>query len=191
MPPDFLEDRATFYVSGAMPAPERESFAILLESDDQLRAHVEHLQEVAAELARAVVPAIPAPSSGLKARILANLGPQAPKAAPDALVVTGPDRCIRWVNQAFTDMCGYTLNELRGRPPGAVLQGAGTDPEATARIHAALVANTSCRETLVNYHKNGSAYSVDVSIAPILDDAGAPWCFVARERKLADLTAAV
>ena len=45
-----------------------------------------------------------------------------------------------------------------------------------------------CRETLVNYHKDGSRYVVDVSIAPVLDDAAWPCWFVARERRLPDDT---
>jgi hypothetical protein len=41
-----------------------------------------------------------------------------------------------------------------------------------------------CTETLLNYHKNGDAYWVQVSIAPILDDRGELLWFVAREREM-------
>jgi PAS domain S-box-containing protein len=105
------------------------------------------------------------------------------------VVVTGPDRLIHWVNPAFTAMCGYSLAELKGRKPGALLQGRETDLEAVGRIREALRQHRPCRETLVNYHKDGSAYRVDLRIAPVLDDEGAPLWFVARERKLADLAA--
>lgn len=182
-----LEELAADYASGAMTAPERESFEILLEYQVELRRHVDRLRETAAELARTALPAGLAPSAALRARILANLGPRASSPAePDALVVATPGRRIEWVNPAFSAMCGYDLDELRGRAPGEFLQGAATDPLAVFRMREALAAARPCRETLVNYHKDGSAYTVDVSIAPILDDAGEPLYFVARERRVAD-----
>jgi PAS domain S-box-containing protein len=89
------------------------------------------------------------------------------------------------VNAAFTAMCGYTQEELQGRKPGHLLQGPETDPAAVQRIRAALAARQACRETLVNYHKDGTRYRVQVAITPILDDGGDPLWFVAKERKLA------
>ncbi len=186
-----LEELAADYVSGAMTAPERESFEVLLEYRVELRRHVDRLREAAAELTRTASPAGPAPTAALRARILANLGPRPSRPAePDALVVATPDRRIEWVNPAFSAMCGYDLDELRGRVPGELLQGPATDPLAVFRMREALTAARPCRETLVNYHRDGSAYTVDVRIDPILDDAGEPLFFVARERKLADLTTA-
>lgn len=185
-----LEELAADYASGAMTAPERASFEVLLEYRDELRRHVDRLREAAAELTRTALPAGPVPTAGLKARILANLGPRPSRAESDALVVATPDRRIEWVNPAFSAMCGYDLDELRGRVPGALLQGAATDPLAVFRMREALAAGRPCRETLVNYHRDGSAYTVNVRIDPILDDAGEPLFFVARERKLADLPTA-
>jgi hypothetical protein len=51
-------------------------------------------------------------------------------------------------------------------------------------MRSALHARRPCRETLVNYHKDGSAYVVDIEITPILDEEQQPLWFVARERKL-------
>jgi PAS domain S-box-containing protein len=103
---------------------------------------------------------------------------------PESLVATGPDGLVLWVNDAFTTMCGYSLEELKGRKPGQLLQGADTDPAAVGRIRDSLRVRRACRESLVNYHKNGTRYRVDVRISPILDDEGQPLWFVAKERKL-------
>jgi PAS domain S-box-containing protein len=81
-------------------------------------------------------------------------------------------------------MCGYSLEELKGHKPGRVLQGPQTDPSAVERIRNALGSRQSCRETLTNYHKDGTRYLADIRIAPILDDDGRPLWFVARERKV-------
>jgi PAS domain S-box-containing protein len=117
----------------------------------------------------------------LKDRVLSGLAGHPQQWQPDGIVVTGPDCCIEWVNPAFTAMCGYCLEEIKGRKPGHFLQGPDTDPAGVQRIREALRERRACREVLVNYHKAGSRYRVDISIAPILDDAGDPLWFVARE----------
>jgi len=50
---ELLQDRAALYVSGAMPAAERDSFEVLLEYHGELRALVAGLQEVVAGMALA------------------------------------------------------------------------------------------------------------------------------------------
>jgi PAS domain-containing protein len=47
-----------------------------------------------------------------------------------------------------------------------------------------------CRETILNYHKDGTPYWVEVAISPILNEAGEPLWLVARERELTDRIAA-
>ena len=79
-------------------------------------------------------------------------------------------------------MCGYSLDELRGERLGPILQGEKTDPAAVSRMRRALHGLRACRETVVNYHKDGSLYWVDITINPILDDERQPLWFVARER---------
>lgn len=181
---DLLQDRSALYVSGAMPAAEREAFEVLLEFDPALAAHVAALQEAAAFSVLGPRPVLAAPPVNLKERILAAAA-ATPQVGPDALVVTDPAGCIVWINAAFTGMCGYSLDELRGKKPGHILQGRDTDVATVARIRSAVAERRACREQVVNYHKDGSAYRADVRIAPILDDAAEPLYFVARERVLA------
>jgi PAS domain S-box-containing protein len=180
---EFLEDRAALYVSGAMTAPERDGFEVLIEANPALRTHVAGLRETAAAVAMLPVAPLAAPA-GLKARLLGALDAAGQETEPEALVVTGPHGLIEWVNPAFTAMCGYELAELKGRKPGALLQGPATDAATVARIRSALRERRACRETLVNYHKDGSSYRADVHIMPLLDDVGQPRWLVARERKL-------
>lgn len=181
---DLLQDRATLFATGTMPASERDAFEVLLAYHGELRDLVAGLQEVTAKLALADADAA-TPPQALRDRILREL-PSLPPLEPESFVVTDPAGCIEWVNPAFTAMCGYTLDELRGRKPGTLLQGPGTDPAGVERIRTALRLRLPCRETLVNYHKDGSRYRADVRIAPILDDVGEPLWLVARERKLPD-----
>jgi PAS domain S-box-containing protein len=187
MLPQLLEDRAALYVAGAMTALERENFELVLEFHEGLRRQVATLCDVAGELALAAASPAPAPSAELKARILGNLDAHQPrKTEQAALVVTNPFGLVEWISPAFTDMCGFTLRELKGRKPGHLLQGEATERSAVQRIGSALRHHRPCRETLVNYHKDGSDYLVDIRITPILDDEDKVLWFVAKERKLPD-----
>lgn len=181
---EFLQDRAALYAAGAMTAPERENFELVLEFHAELRTHVAALQATATTVLMAGTPPVAAPPPALKARLLGALAQVPPPEPREAVVVTDPAGCIEWVNPAFTTLCGHTLDDLRGRKPGPLLQGPETDPAAVARIRAAVHAGRSCREELVNYHKDGSRYRVEVRIAPIADDEGRVCWFAARERKL-------
>lgn len=181
---ELLHDRAALYVAGALPAAERDGFELLLEYRDDLRAHVAQLQEVGNKVLLARVPRHMAAPAGLKSRILDAIATHPRQLQPDCLVATDPNGLVEWVNPAFTTMCGYSLEDLRGRKPGHVLQGPQSDPAAVQRIRWAVRAFRPCREILLNYHKDGSVYRVDVAITPIFDDEGTPLCFMARERKL-------
>jgi PAS domain S-box-containing protein len=106
------------------------------------------------------------------------------------MVMSGPDGLVQWVNPAFSAMCGYSLDELRGKNLGPILQGVQTDRETAERMRQAVHQYQPCRETILNYHKTGTPYWVEVAITPILDDAGQPLWMVARERELIDHVAA-
>jgi PAS domain S-box-containing protein len=177
-----LQDLAVNYVSGGLTATQRECLEVILEFHHELKAQVRGLQGVVTSVVMETVPRVTPPES-LKARLLGTLA-GLPPVEPEGWVATDPAGLVEWVNPAFTTMCGYTLEELKGRKPGHLLQGPATDPDAVERIRRAVSVRTACRETLVNYHKDGSPYHVEVCIDPILDDEGQPLWFVARERKL-------
>jgi PAS domain S-box-containing protein len=181
---ELLQDRAALYVSGAMTEPERENFELILEFHQPLRQHVAALQELGTSVVMAGLRKSPEVNSALKDGVLRGLAEHPQQVQPDGIVVTGPDCVIEWVNPAFTAMCGYSLEEIKGRKPGSFLQGPDTDPACVQRMGEALRERKACREVLVNYHKAGSCYRVDISIAPILDDDGSPLWFVAREKNL-------
>ena len=98
----------------------------------------------------------------------------------EGFVLTGADALVQWVNPAFTAMCGYTLEELRGRKLGPLLQGPETDAATVERMRRAVHEYRPCRETILNYEKNGRPYWVEIAITPICDDAGQPLWLAAR-----------
>lgn len=101
----------------------------------------------------------------------------------DPVVVTDTLGRVQWINSAFTRMCGYTLEELKGRKPGELLQGAETDPAEVATLRAAVRQRRPAVVELVNYRKNGEAYPVWISLDPLVDDTGEFIGFMAVERE--------
>ncbi|MDB6170774.1 MAG: Blue-light-activated protein [Chthoniobacteraceae bacterium] len=184
---EFLQNQAALYAAGTMTAKEREQFELVLEFHQELRECVTGLAEVGAAVMLATQSSTGAlPSPGIKSRLARLITKRPQHSAQDAMVMSGPDGLVQWINPAFSTMCGYTLEELRGRKLGPILQGVKTDPEVAARMRRAVSELRECRETILNYHKSGSPYWVDVAITPILDDAGELLWLVARERELTD-----
>lgn len=73
----------------------------------------------------------------------------------NAVVLTDREGFIVWVNDGFTRITGYGLDEVAGRKPGHVLQGPATDPETVRRISAALARGEGFTEEILNYAKDG------------------------------------
>jgi len=77
---------------------------------------------------------------------------------------------LEWVNEAFTYMTGYTLEEARGNKPGAVLQGPRTDPKTVATMGAGLAAGEGFSVEILNYTKSGRESWVALEVQPIRDE---------------------
>jgi len=188
---DFLQNQAALYASGAMSADERDQFELILEFHSELREFTSGMVEIGTAVTLAThPPAGAAPSAGLKARLVGLIANRPQHRTTEGLVMSGPDGLVQWINPAFSAMCGYTLDELRGKKLGPILQGPKTDRETAVRIRRAAHEYRPCREMILNYHKNGAPYWVDVAITPIFDDAAQPLWLVAHERKLTDRVAA-
>lgn len=108
--------------------------------------------------------------------------------ANDAVLITEaspvdePGPRIRYANRAFTRATGYELSEIIGKTP-RILQGPETSPEARMRLRASLLAWQPCEVELVNYRKDGTAFTVELSIVPVVDDTGqfTHWVSVQRD----------
>jgi len=85
----------------------------------------------------------------------------------EGLVLTDPQSSIIWVNEGFTRMCGYNIQELLGRKAESLLPGPQTDQAAEARMRIAVAGGRSCTEEIVNHHKDGHPYWVRVMLNPV------------------------
>ncbi len=92
--------------------------------------------------------------------------------ANDSIVVTDAAGRITWVNPAFEALSGYTLAEIEGQRPGALLQGAETSQGTRAEIRKALEEQLPIRTDILNYSSSDRPYWINLSIAPLYGSAG-------------------
>ncbi|MET0084680.1 MAG: PAS domain S-box protein [Sedimenticola sp.] len=104
----------------------------------------------------------------------------------NAVIVTDVEGRITWVNDGFTRMSGYTLEEVAGRKPGGLLQGPDTDPEMVRHISQGLAAGDRVEGEILNYDKSGQPYWLHFEITPVLDENGRIVEFVALEQDITE-----
>ena len=89
------------------------------------------------------------------------------KATRHSVIIADARGRVEWVNDAFTALTGYALEEVFGEKPGEVLQGPDTCPETKLRIGAALRRGEPVCEEIVNYCKGGTGYPIRLEIEPV------------------------
>jgi PAS domain S-box-containing protein len=89
-----------------------------------------------------------------------------------AVIITTANGHVEWVNAGFTQITGYSLQEILGRKPGELLQGRETDPDAVKRMKIALSSGMGFQETILNYAKNGHPYWVSIECQPLTNREG-------------------
>lgn len=99
----------------------------------------------------------------------------------NGVIITDTEGRVEWINEGFTRLSGYRLEEMLGRRPGDLLQGELTDPAAVAEIHRALIKRQPFNVDVINYHKSGQAYWVRIQCNPLYDTQGALQGFMAIE----------
>ncbi len=90
---------------------------------------------------------------------------------PDSVVIVGLDTKITYVNPAFEKTTGYTLAEVAGKHPAILKSGRHKD-SLYQEIHQTLTSGKTWRGQIINKKKNGSLYTEDVVIFPVLDENG-------------------
>jgi PAS domain S-box-containing protein len=97
---------------------------------------------------------------------------------PASIMITDLDGLIEYVNPHFTDLTGYTLDDLIGKTP-SILKSDETSSEAYRQLWQTIVDGGEWRGEFHNRKKNGELYWEEALIAPIRDDSGTITHFIA------------
>ncbi|MDX2191476.1 MAG: PAS domain-containing protein [Bacteroidota bacterium] len=93
---------------------------------------------------------------------------------------------IEWVNKAFTEFTGYSLDEVIGKVPADVLNGIDTDIEHIAKVLDGLASKKPFNQSIKNYTKFGEPYWVDSHITPIINSEGELEQYIVIEHEISD-----
>ncbi len=102
------------------------------------------------------------------------------EASSQAIMITNAKQEMVYVNPAFCKMTGYEEDEVLGKTP-RMLQGPETSEATRVSIREALAANKPIRAEILNYHKNGKSFWLDLSVVPVRDDEAEVTHYVAIE----------
>jgi len=88
------------------------------------------------------------------------------------VLIGSPGGTIEWVNESFTRVMEYTLDEVVGRHPTEFMIGPETNARALEDIRDALQQGQGLSADVVNYSKSGRKYHLHLEIQPIRDETG-------------------
>ncbi len=102
-------------------------------------------------------------------------------------VITDAQGKIIWVNNAFEKITGYTLEEVKGKSPGSMLQGKDTDAKTVAYLATQIKEGKHFECEIINYNKQNQPYWIKISGQPIFDDQGKLIQFFALQEDITEL----
>jgi two-component system, sensor histidine kinase and response regulator len=107
------------------------------------------------------------------------------EAAANAMVFTEPDGTVVWVNDAFTTLTGYTPSEVVGQNP-RILKSGVQSADFYQELWSTVRAGRIWHGELVNRRNDGTLYTEEMTISPVLDDSGRITHYVAVKQDVSD-----
>ncbi|MGB5928597.1 MAG: PAS domain S-box protein, partial [Cyclobacteriaceae bacterium] len=87
-----------------------------------------------------------------------------------AVVITGADGRIQFINPGFMRLTGYNLQEALGKKLGEQMQGPDTDPATVTRMRENLAQQKGFYEEVLNYTKDGREIWVALTVNPVFEN---------------------
>ena len=98
--------------------------------------------------------------------------------SPSMVLITDREGLTEYVNPKFSEVTGYSLEEMRGQNP-RLLNSGRTDPEVYRALWATILAGREWRGELLNRKKNGETFWARIVISPMRGEGGELTHFVA------------
>jgi PAS domain S-box-containing protein len=107
-------------------------------------------------------------------------------ASADAIMITDAEAMIQWVNPAFGALTGYTAEEALGRNPRDLLKSDRHSGPFYLEFWRTLRAGHPWHGEMVNRRKDGTLYTEEQTVTPILDDTQQITHYVAIKRDVTE-----
>jgi PAS domain S-box-containing protein len=100
------------------------------------------------------------------------------------VIITDTFGRIEWVNEAFQNISGYQLDEVKGMKPKDFLQGANSEDEPRNKLKEALSKREDVEVTIVNYNKEGNPYYNNLEIISVFNERAEHTHFIALQKDI-------
>lgn len=104
-------------------------------------------------------------------------------AVANAIFITDCMGRIIWANQAFSRLSGYPLDEVLGHTP-ALLKSGMQSASFYAELWRTILAGKVWRGLIVDRRKDGTLYTADETITPLVDGQGVMTHFIAIQQDI-------
>ena len=108
------------------------------------------------------------------------------KAVGYGVMITSVDANIEWVNPAFEKLSGYTFDEAFGKKPGELIKSGLQDEAFYQSLWEKILAGENWRGKIINKRKDGSLYTEELTIAPVVDEKGKICHFVGIKQDISE-----
>jgi two-component system, cell cycle sensor histidine kinase and response regulator CckA len=119
-----------------------------------------------------------------------DLTNRALSAAANAILITKSDGIIEWVNPAFSEISGYSLEEAIGKKPGELLKSGRHDKPFYEQLWRTIRSGKIWHGELFNRKKDGTVYPEDMTITPVMNESSQITHFIAVKQDISDRVAA-
>jgi PAS domain S-box-containing protein len=93
---------------------------------------------------------------------------------------------VEWVNDAFTKISGYELNEVIGIKPKDFLHGHDTSEDKKSFLHEALKEQKDLETVIVNHRKDGTPFYNQLEIISVFNEKGEHTNFIAIQKDITE-----
>lgn len=104
----------------------------------------------------------------------------------NSVIISDAEGKIEWVNEAFQEITGYKLDEIKGKKPKDFLQGPASDMNEIERLSSALRNKENIETTLINYNKGGQPYYNQLEITPVFDEQNKLVNFISIQKDITE-----
>lgn len=106
-------------------------------------------------------------------------------ATSDPVILTDAQANILFVNQAFSQVTGYSTEEVMGKTP-ALLRSGKHDQDFYKALRETLTRGDNFRATFINRRHDGALYHAEQSISPISDAKGHITHYISVSKDISD-----
>ena len=138
---------------------------------------IKHLNEISGQIQIVLDAADSQEQLGLLSTALENAG--------NAVFITNQDGLIKWVNDAFTTLTGYSADESIGQSPH-ILSSGEQGIQYYIELWKRLLSGERWSSEIVNRKKDGSLYIAQQTITSIYDEHGDIQSFIAIQEDISD-----